>query len=78
MICQLCLKLFEELCKTKGRNNPELCQIYEDYYNGKIEGEEPLNRVIELLGEEEVERVGQKVLEKMKAGPEKPEPAPEE
>jgi len=49
-ICQLCLALFKELCYTHGHEKPALCQIYEDYATGRVEGEAPLHYAVKVAG----------------------------
>lgn len=65
MPCSLCLELYKRLCHIKGKDNPKLCEIYEDYATGKIQGKaalDLLDKVIEIVGEDEVERIGIEVI----------------
>lgn len=66
MVCELCKELFKELCYLEGKKNPVLCQIYEDYVTGEVDGELPLDYVISIVGEERVEEIGARILERFK------------
>lgn len=65
-LCPLCVALFKELCEMEGRNNPQLCEIYEDYVTGNARTENPeapLLYAIKIAGREAFEKAD-KVLRK--------------